>query len=118
MIHYLVFQNADEPAPFRRSAAEFFVTAHSGEKCFLHQVFGHFRFVGTTGLKRIDKDNRHGRPPSAILPLNVIHNVRLQILSSASGMPIVIHLVTSLTEAGVTAPGYNGGISFREERDK
>jgi hypothetical protein len=29
------------------NAAEFFVTAHSGEKRFLHQVFGHFGFAYT-----------------------------------------------------------------------
>src|SRR6266496_1414866 len=45
MIDYLVLQNADQPAPFRRAAAKFLVAAHGGEKGFLHQVFGDFGFA-------------------------------------------------------------------------
>ena len=47
MIHDLVFQNANEPAPLRRTAAEFFVTAHGGEKGLLHQVLRDFGFAYT-----------------------------------------------------------------------
>ncbi len=47
MIDYLVFQNADQPAPFRRTAAKFLVATHGGEKRFLHQIFSHFGLAYT-----------------------------------------------------------------------
>src|SRR6266571_7197399 len=47
MIDDLVFQNPNKPASLRGTGPEFFVAAHTGEKCFLHQVFGHFGFAHT-----------------------------------------------------------------------
>ena len=42
MIDNLVFQNPNKPASLGRTASEFLVAAHTSEKGFLHQVFGHF----------------------------------------------------------------------------
>src|SRR5207249_1547510 len=39
------FQNPNKPASLRGTGPAFFVAPHPGEKCFLHQVLGHFGFV-------------------------------------------------------------------------